>query len=725
MKQKLILFLVLLTAILGYLFLTHNPTVPGLQTKIVTQLAKLTDTFFLPYYFKSHQLPVYELNLSPNNYITLNKNMPDPTKTRLLTDEYKQYLPAKLKYDQLEYDVDVSYWGVDFDHWHNPKKSWRIKFNPDKPFIGQTTINLIIPEDRGMYLEELSNYRANKLGLIVSNSQFVVLKVNGQTQGVYWQVEHWTPAFLERSGLPVGNLYGEDDEALLKTETKPLFSSIKYWTKYTQDEIYSEDNYAEMAILLDLINNVSDEEFFQKLPQILDMDNFLIWQAHSVLMGSTHQGSTRNLRPYWHPALGKFYIFPWDVLGDYGWPVDYHPLVARVLKNPDWLEKRNQILQDYLSNPQNLADDLKYYDQLVDQTKTAVFQDYRKFFSNFGYLRQLKQTRQQLIDQFELIKTSLKNQTIPDEVSGFDFPNQNKLDVLDASKTVIKTEFQDFEKNFTQASQLTYGPGDHYINQTIIIPSGNKLRLLPGARLLFAKDTSLLSYSQVEASMAVLTAQNPAEPWGVFAVVGPSASHSQFNQVTVEYGNQAVINGTYFTGALALHGAENTLIKNSVFRYNHGDDGLNIKYDPQVRIINNQFIENKRDGLDLDFSQGEVIGNILLNNGNDGLDFGSASPLVKDNLVKTAGDKCISLGETSSPRIENNTFKDCNMAIAVKDSSQPEIVNNIIQDNHIGLASYQKKFIFPRLPFIFTDNQLLGNEIDFEEEDSSLRHTDL
>ena len=508
-------------------------------------------------------------------------------------------------------------------------------------------------------------------------------------------------------------------------QQQSIYQSTYYFKKYVQDEIYKTDNYAEISLLLGLLNNASDQEFFASLPLILDMDNFLSWQAHSVLMSSIHQDSIHNIRLYWHPALGKFFIFPWDVLGgQVVWPVDYHPLVSRVLENPDWLQKRNKILSEYVNNPDNLTEDLEYYDEQVKKTKIAIFKDYKKFFSNLGYLKQTQKTRQQIINQFELIKKSIAENSIPNESSAFKFPLTEKIDVNHIDKPVDQSEFQYLDQSIKLPAKLNYSAGNHYINQTIIIPKGYKLTLQSGARLIFAPNTSLLSYSPVEANNVTITAQDSKKPWGVFALLGSDASQSTFNNILVEHGSEAIINGTYFSGALAIHQAANTKITNSTFRYNHGDDGLNIKY-ADANVVNNLFIQNDFDGFDLDFGSGQVLNNQFIKNGNDGLDLGSASPLIKDNLIDTAGDKCISLGETSSPKINQNILKNCNFGIAVKDSSQPIITDNQITNNHIGLASYVKKPIFERKPFAFANNQLLNNEIDYEEEDSSLRKQSL
>lgn len=396
-----------------YLLKTYNPTALGWKTDLVTQLAKLTDIFYLPSGFKNHQLPVYKLLITPKDKIFLDTNLPNVTKIRTLSSSFKQLVPAEFIFQDQLLKVKVRYRGYTFDHWARPKKSWRIKFGSNNKFMNQTAINLIIPEDRGMYLEELSQYRSKKLGLIVPSSQFVWLIVNNQSQGVYWQVEQWNEEFIQNQNLPIGDLYGENDEALLQAPGESLFQSAKYWQKYVAHP--QKDSQPALVKLLYLLNQASDQEFFDQLPQVLDIDTFLRWNSESILMGSAHQDAVHNIRLYYHPDLNKFLIIPWDVVGGFGWPIDYNPLVTRVLSNPDWFKQRNDILKDYVNNPDNLQDDLKFYDHLVNTVQTAIFQDDLKFFSNYGYVKQVAKSRQEIIDQFQLIKQSLEDNHLPDQ----------------------------------------------------------------------------------------------------------------------------------------------------------------------------------------------------------------------------------------------------------------------------------------------------------------------
>jgi hypothetical protein len=403
----LLAFILLSLSLAFYLKKTYNPTAFNWQKDMVTYLAKLTDIFYLPSQFKSNSLPVYYLYIKTQDYLTLTQSLPDPKKTRgVLPDENKVYVPAQIKYQDQVYQVQVRYRGYDFDHWTREKKSIKIKFDQFNPAFNQSELDLIIPEDRGVYLEALSNFRAKKLGLTTPDSQFINLILNDNNQGVYWQVDSLNQDFLSKNNLPLGQLYKDIDQPNDQPK-QSIYSSPSFFKQSLKLDNNQPNQDHQLTQLLDLLNQDDDQLFYKQLPKILDLNNFLTWQAHSVLMGSTHQDTYHNIRLYFNPELNKFTVIPWDVLGGANWPKDYNPLVTRVLTNPDWLEQRNAILLNYQSNPDNLKQDLAYYDQLFTQTKTAFYQDTLKFFSNYGYLKQVTKTRQQLIDQLNIINKQL------------------------------------------------------------------------------------------------------------------------------------------------------------------------------------------------------------------------------------------------------------------------------------------------------------------------------
>lgn len=382
---------------------------------LLSKMPKLLDIFYLPYQFKKSELPVYDLIISTKNLQKLNQSMPGDDFD--MSSEGGEDVSADFIYNNQEYKVDIRYQGDLYNLWKYEKKSWRIEFPKSDLFEGKRKISLYTPEDRSFLLEHLSNYRAKKLGLIVPESRMVVLRINNQKAGVYYETESWSAEFLEKNKqVGESNFYGEYNPLAYSGYEHDLFESVAYWKKSVNETSDGLDNFADLGQLVDLMKNSSDKEFFQKIPNILDMDNFYRWQAHTVLMGSLHQDFVHNIRIYFDKTIGKFKFIPWDLRqGDWDEYTDlyYSELVTRLLKNPEFLHERNKILWDYVKNDKNLEDDFEFYNQTYQEVKTAFYKDRIKSFSNFYFDRKIKSGKEMMTKQYRNIQNMLKkDQTI-------------------------------------------------------------------------------------------------------------------------------------------------------------------------------------------------------------------------------------------------------------------------------------------------------------------------
>lgn len=374
---------------------------------------KLVNIFYLPYLFMPSDLPRYDIIISAKNLEFLNKNLPAGYQNNLLTEQYRVSKKAQFKGDGEDLSVKVRYRGDTDAHWRDGKKSWLIQFPSTDYFDDAKKIHLIIPSDRKYLIEEMDMYRARKLGLLTPDTKFVNLFVNGKRQGVYWQVEEPGKNMLEKKYLPGdANFYSSLDFNHVIGPTDTYFDNVNMWEKKSVDVISPADNYADLETLFSVINNPSQEYFNTHIDQIIDMDNFLKWQVVNYLMTSNHE-SGRNMRFYFNPTLGKFQFTPWDVgIEDAPPPLlehDYNLLVTRVLLNPDFLERRNQLLWNYVGNADNLQDDLRYYDKIDHLTRVDFLQDFNKVDSNLTYRRSINMYRQEIIDRVNYLKSNLEN----------------------------------------------------------------------------------------------------------------------------------------------------------------------------------------------------------------------------------------------------------------------------------------------------------------------------
>jgi hypothetical protein len=371
------------------------------------KLTKILDGLYIFHQFINSDIPTYSLTIKPTDLLFLNSNL--PKEDAHLTAEYKKFVEAEFEDQGTTYKVKVRYRGDNENHWRFSKKSWRIKF--DDNFQNQETVNLILPEDRYFFIEPWIAHMGKKLGLILPEFSYVNLKVNGQLHGVYLKSEHWGEAFLSNHQLSTdADLYGE---AEFSNAVPNLYLDVKNFQKYTYDPSKKKNDVNNLETLLNLLNHASNEEFFNTIPNLIDVDNFLHWQAQSTLAFSHSQKISHNLILYFNPEINKFQFIPWNVAMADEEPVypdtNYNPLMTRILSNPEYMFKRNQIMWHYINDQEKLADDLSYFDNLYQNTRGSFYRDSLKIFPNLDFDLTVKKHRRRIIAAQNKIKELLND----------------------------------------------------------------------------------------------------------------------------------------------------------------------------------------------------------------------------------------------------------------------------------------------------------------------------
>lgn len=261
---------------------------------------------------------------------------------------------------------------------------------------------------------------------------------------------------------------------------------------------------------------------------------------------------------------------------------------------------------------------------------------------------------------------------------------------------------------------LTLTEGEYIIKNNIITPYGYKVILEPGVKILLSKSKSILIKGPLiaeglENNKIEVKSLNDNEPFGTFSIL-PIDKNSpvQLKYFEIKGGNEAIIDGVYFSGQMSIHSA-NVFISDSTFLNSVSDDGINIKYS-EVNIKNSYFANNLGDQIDLDYCTGSFSNNTLLfesydglnNIEIDGLDISGSEITITKNIFKNFSDKGISVGENSYPSIYKNSFSNSNMAIAVKDGSIARIDENIYQDNNKDISLYIKKKLYSKPSIILS-----------------------
>lgn len=404
-----------------------RPIVRGTK-KVITAVQNLP---YLPYIFTSSKLPVYEIDIESDKLDEIHKALPKENMA-MLPDEAKILKNAVLRVGDKTYNVRFGIHGDTNLHWLYEQKSWRVKIEGEDLPGGMREMMFIIPIKRFFVVEQLNNYRAKKLGLLMPESKFVNLKINGRNVGVYFLSEGWSEDFLTSAGVAMPtNLYGE------RAIADPIFDGVEFWKKYTKNSEQKFDDYGELRRLLDFIRNADDDRFRKKIFTLIDEDNFYDWYVHALLSGSTHQDWAHNLRIYFDRGSGKLKFIPWDVgagpIEGYGVDINYNPLISRIISVPEFKLKRDELLYKYVSDPYNLSDDLAAYDKITGAIKVAVYKDSLKNYSNKYYDNEVAGYREILKRNFASLKKYLERSELTSEI--FVDPAPGMAAVLDLVMT--------------------------------------------------------------------------------------------------------------------------------------------------------------------------------------------------------------------------------------------------------------------------------------------------
>lgn len=365
------------------------------------------------YFFKMKRdvgIPQYRLVIDGEKLRKLNDALPSSLSSDviagnvLFNEDLKDTVSAKFYYNDKKYDVKVRYRGENANHWTRPKKSWQIKFDKDTPLNGLRTLKLIIPDDRGYFAEMLNNYRAEKMGLFFPRMEFAQFYVNNDYNGVYLAVEDFTGDFLESSQKPPeANIYVTDTAVINENKDATIFDNIDFWRKQAGDTMFDYANFSELDFLL---KQLKSPDFAATAEDIIDMDSFYHWNIVAVLAGSNHQSDWGNMRLYFNNAKGKFEFIPWDVEIKSYLPTQLtNAITEKILANQDFYLERNRRLWNYVSDDKNLADDLRYYDELYNKVKPAFYSDLKKLDNNLTFNRRVAEIRSQYIILFNQLKS--------------------------------------------------------------------------------------------------------------------------------------------------------------------------------------------------------------------------------------------------------------------------------------------------------------------------------
>lgn len=324
------------------------------------------------------KLPVWEIQLSGRKLAALNNDLP-------LSG--RNYQSGTIIIDSSPFPARFRLRGDGFWHWRSKQKSWKIQLKGGQRFEGKKEFNLVNPRCTTTLVWPLSAFIAHSMGLKTPALQHVHARMNGQYLGVLYLVENYDHDFTAHHDLPEGALY--EDEALGGPPFYPSWERIDDWeirppgskSKYRAGHAPEEKYEKHLRDFLQCINIKEDKEFFRRLEELVDVNQYLRWWAHATIIMDTHQDSIHNNRLYLDPASAKFQQIPWDMTIGYsrnphdGIDLNANPVTERLIQSPYYVHCRNRIIWDTLKGPANINEQLQWLDKITELIRPDIYSD--------------------------------------------------------------------------------------------------------------------------------------------------------------------------------------------------------------------------------------------------------------------------------------------------------------------------------------------------------------
>ncbi len=319
--------------------------------------------------------------------------------------------PAKLKYENEEYECQVRYRGNSGRI--SPKRSWKVFFANTGP-LGREQTNLNSEyRDRSISRNHLGLEISRRCGLLTPESRFISLIINGIYSGVYHEVEQVDRNFLKRRNLP----------------DREIFKILNHCGRFAPSlrsedilKIYELSNfchgaYDRLGKRLSFVQNSDSGSFEEWIDEYFDPTDVLTYFAVQYFIRN-EDGITKNFFLY-HEEGGQYVFIPWDIdcsFGNNAWgdfiapsdtkclfPMHFQGLFQRLIRNPERLNEFLGIIDDLASEKFDMVTQL--VDETYDQIQHDAHIDTFKRSSNVIF----DQERHQIISFLEQRREVLSN----------------------------------------------------------------------------------------------------------------------------------------------------------------------------------------------------------------------------------------------------------------------------------------------------------------------------
>jgi len=261
-----------------------------------------------------------------------------------ITEDLKTHeFPAKITLSGKKYKVKLSLTGQYLDHIESDRNSFNVEVKDGMTIMGMSKFKLLIPNTRGYLADWVAHRMQQREGLIVPRFDFVTVKINGESKGVFAVEESYNTDLIENNNLRDGIIF------------KPGLQQIEVLNK---KKISKDINLQNRVLSL---KNLWQSFLNGEIPpeKIFDLEKFAIDYVTTDLVSGLHSKFLLNLRYYYNPITNL--IEP--ISREFGFMRNGYELIGR--------EKTNLFIKALYEDSELSENDKKFHKKLFE---SIIFQ---------------------------------------------------------------------------------------------------------------------------------------------------------------------------------------------------------------------------------------------------------------------------------------------------------------------------------------------------------------
>jgi hypothetical protein len=327
-----------------------------------------------------------------------------------------------------------------------------------------------------------------------------------------------------------------------------------------------------------------------------------------------------------------------------------------------------------------------------------------------------KKIERSLIKKFNKISINLNNKFCIMQKATIKTTSTNKRDKFSTYVESSKYKLEYYNTNDPEKFSSIFKVKDNeiivnskkiIIEEPIIIRDKNLL-IKKGVELIFKKNAYIYI---MDGNLKIMGTKNHPvtlkafeDNWGGIYVANSKKSNINYTNIfNTDYFNHKDI---MLTGGLNFYNS-NIDILNSNLIGSKAEDSINF-VNSNFNFNSTSISNTSSDGIDSDFSSGEIVDSEFEKIIGDGIDLSGSNILIRNTSLSLIGDKAISIGEKSNVEVNNLNISNSRYGIANKDESKLQGTNiKILNSTDYDILAFTKK------PY-YSNSTLILNDVEYD-----------